>query len=126
MPPSHHNPAVDSFGQFDTSIFGFVIAYDPTGGFVTGAGWIDSQAGAYKPSAKTFRHAHEAIGVTPADIVHICASPHLDLAAARDMGFRCIWIDRGTGREPLPDYTPDLTFPALDKVPAHFAGIGWN
>jgi 2-haloacid dehalogenase len=84
------------------------------------------QAGAYKPSAKTFRHAHEALGVTPADIVHICASPHLDLAAARDMGFRCIWIDRGTGREPLPDYTPDLTFPTLDKVPAHFAGIGWN
>jgi 2-haloacid dehalogenase len=84
------------------------------------------QAGAYKPLAKTFRHAHEALGVTPADIVHICASPHLDLAAARDMGFRCIWIDRGTGREPLPDYTPDLTFPTLDKVPAHFAEIGWN
>ena len=84
------------------------------------------QAGAYKPSAKTFRLAHDALGVTPADIVHICASPHLDLAAARDMGFRCIWIDRGTGREPLPDYTPDLTFPTLDKVPAHFAGIGWN
>jgi 2-haloacid dehalogenase len=84
------------------------------------------QAGAYKPSAKTFRHAHEALGVTPADIVHICASPHLDLAAARDMGFRCIWIDRGTGREPLPDYTPDLTFTTLDKVPAHFAEIGWN
>mgnify|MGYP001827289694 FL=1 len=84
------------------------------------------QAGAYKPSAKTFRHAHEARGVTPADIVHICASPHLDLAAARDMGVRCIWIDRGTGREPLPAYTPDLTFPTLDKVPAHFAEIGWN
>lgn len=84
------------------------------------------QAGAYKPSARTFAYAHRELGVTPADIVHICASPHLDLAAARDIGFRCIWIDRGTGRKPLPDYTPDATFPTLDHVPAHFEEIGWG
>jgi PKD repeat protein len=41
--------AFDSFGQSDTSTFEFVIAYDPTGDFVTGAGWIDSQAGDYIP-----------------------------------------------------------------------------
>lgn len=84
------------------------------------------QAGAYKPSFKTFAHAYNDLGVTPADIVHICASPHLDLAAARDIGFRCIWIDRSAGREPLPDYTPNLTCPTLDKVPVHFAEIGWD
>jgi hypothetical protein len=48
-----------SFVEPDTSTFKtfkfeidydeFVIAYDPTGGFVTGGGWIDSLAGAYKP-----------------------------------------------------------------------------
>jgi hypothetical protein len=39
----------DEFGQLDTSTFEFVIVYDPSGGFVTGGGWIDSPAGAFKP-----------------------------------------------------------------------------
>jgi 2-haloacid dehalogenase len=59
------------------------------------------------------------------EIVHICASPHLDLAAARDVGFRSIWIDRGTGRKPLPDYTPDKILERLDQVPEFFGAIGW-
>jgi 2-haloacid dehalogenase len=83
------------------------------------------QAQAYKPSRRIFAHAHAALGVTTDEIVHICASPHLDLAAARDIGFRAIWIDRGTGRAPLPDYTPDATFATLDRVPTFFQGIGW-
>jgi 2-haloacid dehalogenase len=58
--------------------------------------------------------------------VHICASPHLDHAAACAIGFRCIWIDRGSGRKPLAHYTPDRTFPTLDRVPAFFATLGWG
>lgn len=77
------------------------------------------QAQAYKPSRRIFEHAFEALGVTKNDIVHICASPHLDLTAARDIGFRCIWIDRGSGRKPPPDYTPERTFPTLDHVPVY-------
>ena len=46
------------------------------------------------------------------------------LMAARDVGFRCIWIDRDTGRRPLPDYVPDETFARLDAVPALFERIG--
>lgn len=83
------------------------------------------QAQSYKPSRAIFDHAHEALGITGNDVVHICASPHLDLAAARDMGFRCIWINRGTGRTPLADYTADAEFPSLDKVPELFAQLGW-
>jgi len=83
------------------------------------------QAQAYKPSRRIFDYAHEAIGVSKDAIVHICASPHLDLVAARDIGFRCIWIDRGTGRQAPVDYTPDETFPAVDRVPAFFTSIGW-
>ena len=33
----------------DTAIFEFVVVYDPSGGFVTGGGWINSPAGAYEP-----------------------------------------------------------------------------
>jgi 2-haloacid dehalogenase len=84
------------------------------------------QAQAYKPRRQIFAYAHDALGVTGDEIVHICASPHLDLAAARDIGFRCIWIDRGTGRKPLPDYVPDQTFQGLDRVPEFFRSIGWG
>lgn len=77
------------------------------------------QAGAYKPSRKIFEHAHKALGVGVGDVVHICASPHLDLAAARELGFRCIWVDRGTGRKPLPDYQPEEIVPTLDKAVEH-------
>lgn len=84
------------------------------------------QAKAYKPSRAIFEHAYRKLQVTKDDIVHICASPHLDLAAARDIGFRCIWIDRGTGRRPLADYRPNWIFSTLDQVPALFASIGWG
>lgn len=84
------------------------------------------QAGAYKPSRRIFEHAHGAIGVTADAVVHICASPHLDLAAARDIGFRAVWIDRGSGRKPLPDYVPDAVLPALDRVPVLFREVGWG
>ncbi|HWL29031.1 MAG TPA: haloacid dehalogenase type II [Burkholderiaceae bacterium] len=83
------------------------------------------QAQAYKPARAIFDHAHAELGVTRDEVVHICASPHLDLAAARDLGFRCIWIDRGTGRKPLPDYQPDATVATLDRVPGLFQQAGW-
>ena len=83
------------------------------------------QAGAYKPSRKIFDYAFDALGVTKDDVVHICASPHLDHAAAREIGFRCVWIDRGTGRTVLPDYTPDATLATLDQVPVLFNRLGW-
>ncbi|MFY3334279.1 haloacid dehalogenase type II [Achromobacter xylosoxidans] len=83
------------------------------------------QAGAYKPSRRIFAHAHDSLGVTPDKVVHICASPHLDHAAARDIGFRCVWIDRGTGRQPLPDYRPDATVSTLDQVPGVLHQAGW-
>lgn len=83
------------------------------------------QAQAYKPSPRIFQHAYRELGVTQDDVVHICASPHLDHAAARELGFRCVWIDRGTGRKLLPDYKPDATLPRLDGVPPLFAGLGW-
>lgn len=83
------------------------------------------QAQAYKPSATIFNHAHRALNVGKEDIVHICASPHLDLVAAREMGMRCIWVDRNTGRKPLPDYAPMAVVPTLDGVIAQFRDHGW-
>jgi len=133
MPPFPE--VVDALGELKAGGFELCIISNTDDDIVAGnvaqmGGHIDrvisaQQAQAYKPSRKTFEHAHRAIGVSMDDIVHICASPHLDLAAARDMGFRCIWINRGTGRKPLPDYTPDAEFATLDQVPAHFRSRGW-
>ncbi len=39
----------DNDGGEGQSIFQYVVVYDPSGGFVTGGGWIDSPAGAYLP-----------------------------------------------------------------------------
>lgn len=83
------------------------------------------QAGAYKPDRRLFDHAHAQLGVQPAAVVHICASPHLDHAAARDIGFRCVWVDRSTGRRLLPDYRPDATVSDLRGVVDLFATLGW-
>ncbi|MGU9825308.1 haloacid dehalogenase type II [Pseudomonas sp. LF090] len=83
------------------------------------------QAGAYKPDRRLFDYAHEQLGVNLDQVVHICASPHLDHAAARNIGFRCVWIDRGTGRQLLADYTPDAILPTLDRVPELFKAVGW-
>jgi PKD repeat protein len=40
----------DNDGDLGQSpVFEYVVVYDPTAGFVTGGGWINSPAGAYKP-----------------------------------------------------------------------------
>jgi len=84
------------------------------------------QAQAYKPSRVIFEFAHRAIGVGKNEVVHICASPQLDLVAAHELGFRCIWIDRGTGRKAPANYAPDEIFPTLDRVPPYLESIGWT
>lgn len=83
------------------------------------------QAGAYKPNPRLFDYAHQQLGVSRDEVVHICASPTLDHTAARDMHFRCVWIDRGTGRQLLPDYQPDAILSTLDQVVPLFESLGW-
>ena len=83
------------------------------------------QAKAYKPSRRIFAFAHSALGVTHDQVVHVCASPHLDLVATRDLGLRDVWIDRGTGRRPTDDYRPHAVLPSLDGLPALFQDAGW-
>lgn len=133
MPPFPE--VVGALGELKAKGFKLCIVSNTDDDIIAGnvaqlGGHIDSvitaqQAHAYKPRREIFECAHDALGVKKDEIVHICASPHLDLAAARDIGFRCIWIDRGTGRKPLPDYIPDKIFQRLDGVPEFFRSIGW-
>ena len=50
---------------------------------------------------------------------------NVDHAAARDLKFRCVWVDRGTGRSLLADYRPDAIVPTLDSVLLLFRDCGW-
>ena len=83
------------------------------------------QAGAYKPSLRIFDFAHKALEVTRDQVVHVCASPHLDLVATRTLRLRDVWIDRGTGRQPADGYQPQAVLPSLDGLPALFHDAGW-
>ncbi|CAN5459244.1 haloacid dehalogenase type II [soil metagenome] len=52
------------------------------------------QAQAYKPDLRLFRHAHQVLGVTPGEVVHIAASQPLDMAVCRVLGIRAFWVNR--------------------------------
>jgi 2-haloacid dehalogenase len=83
------------------------------------------QAGAYKPSRRIFDFAHAALGALRDEVVHVCASPHLDLVATRQLGLRDVWIDRGAGRRPIDGYRPQAVLSSLDGLPALFQDAGW-
>ena len=76
------------------------------------------QAGAYKPSERIFEYAHDALGAYPEEVLHICASPHLDLVACRAMRLRCVWINRRGGAHGIEGFAPDAELPDLSGVPS--------
>ncbi|TCR72200.1 haloacid dehalogenase type II [Rhizobium sp. BK376] len=133
MPPFPE--VVETLGRLKAAGFRLAIISNTDDAIIAGnvaqlGGAIDrvitaEQTEAYKPSPQIFRQAWKTLGIGVDDLVHICASPHLDLAAARELGFRAIWVDRGTGRKPLSDYRPNEIVPMLDKVPDLFAENGW-
>jgi HAD superfamily hydrolase (TIGR01509 family) len=61
---------------------------------------IDStRVGFTKPDARIFHAATDALGVTPARVTFIGDSPGRDMAGARALGMRHVWL---TGRRPSP------------------------
>ena len=73
---------------------------------------VDStRVGFTKPDARIFRHATEALGVDPAEATFIGDSPARDMAGARGVGMRHVWL---TGqRSPKPCCPGDLVIPRL-------------
>ena len=133
MPPFPE--AVDTLAALKRAGFKLCIVSNTDDDIIAGnvaqlGGYIDrvitaEQAKAYKPSRRIFEFAHTALGVTLDEVVHVCASPHLDLVATRELGLRDIWIDRGTGRRPTDGHRPRAVLPSLDGLPTLFHGAGW-
>jgi HAD superfamily hydrolase (TIGR01509 family) len=73
---------------------------------------VDStRVGFTKPDPRIFRHATDVLGVTSADATFIGDSPSRDMAGARDVGMRHVWL---TGRgSPNPCCRGDRVIPCL-------------
>jgi 2-haloacid dehalogenase len=133
MPPFPE--VVPTLGELKRAGFRLCIVSNTDDAIIAGnlaqlGGCIDrvvtaEQARAYKPSRGIFEFAHRALNVTSDEIVHVCASPHLDLVATRELGIRDVWIDRGTGRRPVDGYVPDASLPSLKGLPGLFREAGW-
>lgn len=78
-------------------------------------------AGVAKPHAEIFRRALAAVGATPSDAAIIGDRPERDLAGARAVGMRSIWMRPSNFKgdpHPLPDATVDSwpqVIPVIEK-----------
>ena len=76
------------------------------------------QVGSYKPSAGHFHEVVRRLDLPKERILHVAQSLYHDIAPARALGFRCVWVNRRAGRPgggatPPSDVTPDLEVPDL-------------
>jgi 2-haloacid dehalogenase len=80
------------------------------------------QCRTYKPSLNNFRVAMERMGAGPGDLMHVAESLYHDIAPARELGIRCVWVNRrgsaGPGASGSASATPDLEVPDLATLAA--------
>ncbi len=80
------------------------------------------RARAYKPDPRPFEVAIAAMATPPERVLHAAQSLFHDVAPARKLGFRCVWVNRraggdGSGATPEPepgsDARPEVVVPDL-------------
>lgn len=79
------------------------------------------QVRSYKPERAHFDEAIGRIGLPMERIVHVAQSLFHDIAPAKALGLRCVWVDRragrrGAGATPPAEAAPDLTVPDLASL----------
>jgi putative hydrolase of the HAD superfamily len=86
------------------------------------ASWFDrveysTGAGTAKPDPDVFRAALQALGVAPADALHVGDTPVDDVEGARAAGMRAVLLDRHGRRPVVPAGVPVIT--TLVDLPSH-------
>ena len=76
---------------------------------------------AFKPSPAAYRHAAGRLSV-PAGQVRLVTSNAFDCVGAGAAGMRTAWVNRSAVPFDTIGAQPDLTLPALDRLPAALAG----
>lgn len=74
---------------------------------------LSRDVGVRKPHPKIFLHALERIGVKPEEALHVGDSIEHDVAGAKKVGMRSVWIGSGLEHE-----EPDFVIPSLGELAA--------
>jgi 2-haloacid dehalogenase len=75
---------------------------------------------AFKPSLAAYRHAAERLS-RPAEQIRLVTSNSFDSVGASAAGMRTAWVNRSDVPFDTIGSRPDLTVPALDRLPAELA-----
>ena len=74
----------------------------------------------YKPSHNNFRRALEKIGSPKEQVLHVAESLFHDIAPARALGIKSVWVDRSKGKRGrasrVADVRPDMEVPDLKTL----------
>jgi 2-haloacid dehalogenase len=76
---------------------------------------------AFKPSPAAYQHAAERLS-RPAGQIRLVTSNAFDSVGASAAGMRTAWVNRSGAPFDTIGSPPDLTVPALDRLPAELAG----
>jgi 2-haloacid dehalogenase len=76
---------------------------------------------AFKPSPAAYQHAAERLS-RPAGQIRLVTSNAFDSVGASAAGMRTAWVNRPGAPFDTIGSPPDLTVPALDRLPAELAG----
>jgi 2-haloacid dehalogenase len=79
------------------------------------------QAGSYKPSLNNFLLAFRKIGAPREKLLHVAQSLYHDIAPARTLDLKCVWVNRranqqGAGATNPSAALPDLEVPSLQAL----------
>jgi 2-haloacid dehalogenase len=77
------------------------------------------QCHSYKPSLNNFRVAMERLGAGPDQVLHIAESRYHDIAPARTLGIRSVWVNRARGRPSASgeaEAAPDMEVATLTEL----------
>ena len=72
--------------------------------------------GAAKPDPRMFQAVSDTTGCAFDEIVHVGDDPEKDVAGAKRMGLRAVWINRTAARWPLDEHRPDAEMTDLSAL----------
>ena len=78
--------------------------------------------GAFKPAAAVYQHAADRLG-RPAGQIRLVSANAFDCAGAAAAGMRTAWVNRTGAAFDTIGQQPDITVPALDRLPEVLSGL---
>lgn len=77
------------------------------------------QVQSYKPAHAHFHEALKRLGLAKSELLHVAQSKKHDVAPCNELGIRCVWVDRQSGKGGASgenDAKPDMVVPDLASL----------